>query len=315
MKILNIIKDFSDEGKDILGTLGDVDYVSLGQKELEEKIADYDVLMVRIGLDINKKVIDNGKKLRVIATATTGLNHIDVEYAKSKGINIVSLRGESEFLDTITGTAELAFGLLIDLMRLTPWAFDSVKNYELKLEKFKGFVLYGKTLGILGMGRLGKIIAEGAKAWRMNVIFCDPNIPQEKFPEYKKVSFDELLSQSDAISIHMHLSEETAKTFRAEEFQKMKSTAFLVNTSRGEIIDEDDIVDALEKKEIAGYATDVLTNELELVKNFSDHPLVEYAKKNQNLIIVPHTGGLSYDSRIATDVFIAEKVKKHSKFN
>jgi len=253
--------------------------------------------------------MDNGGKLKVIVTATTGLNHIDIEYAKSKGIDVVSLKGESEFLDTITGTAELAFGLLIDLMRLTPWAFDSVKNYELKLEKFKGYVLYGKTLGILGMGRLGKIIAEGAKAWRMNVIFCDPNVSQEEFLGYKKVSFDELLSQSDAISVHMHLSEKTEKTFRMEEFQKMKNTAFLINTSRGEIIDEDDLVEALEKKEIAGYATDVLTNELELVKNFSNHPLVEYAKKNQNLIIVPHTGGLSHDSRVATDVFIAEKLK------
>lgn len=308
MKILNVIENFSEEGKKILETVGDVDYVNLTQEELVKKVNNYDVLVVRIGLDINKVVIGSGKNLKIIATATTGLNHIDVSCATQKGIQVLSLKDEVDFLDMITSTAELAFGLMIDLMRLSPWAFDSIKNYRLKLEEFRGWSLYGKTLGVVGMGRLGKIIAEGAAGWRMNVIFSDPNVPQEKFPEFKKVSFDELLGRSDAVTVHVHLLPETEKMFGAREFEKMKKTAYLINTARGELVDEAALLKALENKTIAGYGSDVLSNEIALVKNFSNHPLVEYAKKNQNCIIVPHTGGLTYDSRIATDVFIAKKL-------
>jgi len=311
VKILNIVEEFESEAKKILDDLGDVDYLSLTQRELEEKVADYDVLIVRIGLEVNKTVLDNGKNLKAIATVTTGLNHIDVACAKEKGVEVLSLKDEVEFLDTITSTAELAFGLLIDLMRLTTSAFESVKLHELKLEEFKGHSLYGKTLGIVGMGRLGKIIGEGARGWRMNVIFCDPNVSQEKFPKFKKVELKELLKISDAISLHVHLSLDTEKMFGQKEFAQMKKSAFLVNTARGELVDEMALLKALEKNQIAGYATDVLAGELELIKNFSNHPLVEYAKKHRNLIIVPHTGGLTYDSRIATDVFIAGKVKKY----
>jgi D-3-phosphoglycerate dehydrogenase len=247
--------------------------------------------------------------LKVIATATTGLNHIDVPYAKERGIEILSLKDEVSFLDTVTSTAELAFGLLIALMRQIPASFDSVREGRLDLEGFRGSSLYGKTLGIVGMGRLGKIIAEGAAGWRMRVIFHDPAVAQERFPHFRKVSLDELLRESDAISLHLHLSEKTEKMFGRDAFEKMKDTAFLVNTSRGEIVEEEALLSVLEKKEIGGYATDVLTNELELVKKgLAGHPLVEYAKKSRNCIIVPHTGGFTDDSRIATDVFIAKKL-------
>jgi len=313
MRILNVIEGFSDEAKEVLDKLGVVDYRLPSQKELEEGISNYDILIVRIGLNVNKEVLDNGKNLKVVATATTGLNHIDMAYAKKKGVEVVSLKNEVTFLDTITSTAELAFGLMIDLMRLTPWAFESIKEYEFNLEEFKGQSLFGKTLGIVGMGRLGKIIAEGASGWRMNVIFCDPNVSQEKFPAYKKVSFDELLKESDVVSVHAHLSPETEKMLNKDVFAKMKKTAYLVNTSRGELVDEGALLNALEQKKIAGYATDILSHELTLVEHFSNHPLVEYAKKHRNCIIVPHTGGLTYDSRIATDVFISRKIREYAK--
>jgi len=157
-KILNTIGEtYTEKAKKILSTLGGVTYKTPSQEGLSAIISDYDVVVVGLGLRFHKEILKGAKNLKVIATATTGLDHIDVEYAKERGIEILSLRGEDQFLNTITGTAELAWGLMIDLVRFTPWAFDSVKNYKWEREKFRGHNLYGKTLGIVGMGRLGAI--------------------------------------------------------------------------------------------------------------------------------------------------------------
>ncbi len=308
MKILNLVEQFSEEAKSVLAALGEVDYRSVRQEELAAAVAPYEALFVRLGLQYDKTVIDAAPNLKYIATATTGLNHIDVAYAESKGIKVISLRGENQFLDTITSTAELAFGLLIDLARYTPWAYDSIRRYEMKMDDFRGTSLFGKTLGIVGMGRLGKIIAAGAAGWRMNVVFTDPNVPQEKFPQYTKVSMDELLGQSDFVSLHVHLLPETAGLLGESAIGKMKKGALLVNTSRGELVDEAAVLRALENGHLGGYATDVLTRELDFTKKFENHPLVEYAKKSHNCIMVPHTGGLTHESRRDTDVFIATKL-------
>jgi len=307
MKILNTIGDiYTKEAKEILSSLGKVDYVTLTQDKLLEKIGEYDVAVIGLGLTFDKEVLDRAKNLKVIATTTTGLNHIDIEYAETRGIIILSLKGENKFLDTITSTGELAFSLMLDLMRFNPWAFESVKKYEWERENFRGWSLYGKTIGIVGMGRLGKIVAEGAKGFRMNVIFCDPEVHH---PDYEKVqSLDELLERSDVVSLHIHLAPETERLIGITELKKMKNGAFLINTSRGEIVDEDAVLSSLESGEIAGYGTDVLAGELSFTKGFSDYPLVEYAKKNKNCIIFPHTGGMTHDSRSATDIFIAKKL-------
>jgi len=311
-KILNTIGDvFAQEAKSVLGQCGTADYHVPTQEGLQKSVADYDALLVGLGLNIDKDIIDRGTKLKVITTATTGLDHIDVDYAKKKGIEILSLRGENEFLDTITGTAELAFGLLLSLARFIPHSFDDVKEYRWQRDNFRGNSIYGKTLGVVGMGRLGKIIAKGAEGFRMNVLFHDPRVEQEAFPQYKKVSFNELLKQSDFVSVHVHLAPETEKLINKDAFSKMKESAFIINTSRGEIVDEEALLKALKNGEIAGYGTDVLAGELAFADNFSNYPLIEYAKKNRNIIIVPHTGGMTHDSRIATDVFIAEKLKKY----
>ncbi len=308
-KILNTIgEDYANEAKAILGELGEVDYITPTQNELVEIIEKYDMAVIGLGLNFDKDILEKAKNLKAIAVPATGLDHIDLEYAQSKSVEVLSLKEETEFLNSITGTAELAFGLMVQLLRLTPAAFDSVKNYQWDREKFRGHNLYGKTLGIVGLGRLGRWMARYGKAFNMNVIYCDPYVDDT---EYEKKSFDELLSNSDIISIHAPLNNETENMFDSKVLGKIKNNAYIVNTSRGKIVNEDDLVKALEKKQIAGYGTDVLADELKFAENFSDHPLVEYAKQNQNLIIVPHIGGMTYESRVATDVFIANKLKKH----
>lgn len=315
MRILNIIgTKYSQKGRPILESMGDVYYADLTQEELEQQIGDYEILFMQLrGLKANKTVIENGKKLKIIATATTGLDHIDVEFAKSRGIEVISLKDESEFLSKVPGTAELAFGLMIDLMRHTIPAFQSVKNYEWDNEKFRGHNLYEQTLGLVGLGRLGKLMAKYGNAFGMNVVAHDPFVEDKTFQETncKKVDMDTLLSESDVISIHVHLTNDTQNLFNKLSFEKMKKSAFLINTSRGKIVNEDDVLEALKNQEIAGYATDVLSDELNFTKVFSDYPIVEYSKNNHNLIIVPHIGGTTYESREATDIFIAEKLKRY----
>ncbi|MFH1662278.1 MAG: NAD(P)-dependent oxidoreductase [Candidatus Falkowbacteria bacterium] len=303
-KILCTIgKKYTEKAESILEEMGEVDCMDLTRDELEENINNYNILVVGLGLNIDKKIIDKAENLKIIATATTGLDHIDVEYAREKEIEIISLKGEDEFLNTITGTAELAFGMIINLLRLNHSAFNSVKNYEWDREKFRGHNLSGQTLGIVGLGRLGKMMKKYGEAFGMDVIFYDP---------YKDggVSFNELLEKSDIISIHVHLNSETENMFNIKAFEKMKNTAILINTARGKIVNENDLLHALENKIIAGYGTDVLADELEFDKTgFFNHNLVEYSKINNNIIILPHIGGMTHESREATDIFIAEKIK------
>lgn len=312
-RILNTIGDsFAPEAKEILDELGQVDYLRPEPKDLFKLAAPYQVFVVGLGLNFDKDILEQARKLKVIATATTGLDHIDLKYAKNLGVKIISLRGEDEFLSSITGTAELAFGLLIDLARQISAGFASVKNYQWDRERFRGHSLFGKTLGIVGLGRLGKWLARYGLAFNMKVIACDPSAGAEIFKKLncQKVDFETLVKKSDIITIHVHLTPATENMFNGEIFKKMKSSAYLINTSRGKIVNEKDLLKALKNKTIAGYAADVLADELDFAKRFKEHPLVEYAGKNNNLIIVPHLGGMTYESRQATDIFIAEKLKK-----
>jgi len=312
-KILNTIGEvYTPEARTILEQLGEVDYKNLAQAELLKIISPYQILLVGLGLNINREIITRGENLKIIATATTGLDHIDMAFAKERGIRVLSLKGENDFLDSITGTAELAFGLMINLCRLIPLAIESVQRGEWHRENFRGYNLFEKTLGIVGMGRLGKMMARYGLAFGMRVIFFDPYVNQELFPKYKKVSFEQFVKESDMISLHVHLNSETENMFTKKVFEKMKSTAYLVNTSRDMVVNEADLLDALMTKKIAGYATDVLSGEIDFGGVIpSGHPLVVYSKNHSNVVIVPHIGGMTFESRTKTDVFIAEKTRTH----
>ncbi len=312
-KILNTIGNtFTFEAKEILERIGSIEYCNIEQEQLKEKIVDVDIAVIGLGLTFDKEVLALANNLKVIATATTGLDHIDCEYAEEKGIQVLSLRDETSFLNTITGTAELTFGLMIDLMRGISSSFESVKEYHWDREQFRGFEAKGKNLGIVGFGRLGKMMAQYGKAFGMNVLVSDPNIDLSESEQARVsvVSFDDLVEKSDVISIHVHFNEDTKDMFHSDVFKKMKRSAYIINTSRGKIVNESDLLFALQEKEIAGYGSDVLADELEFSSGFSNHPLVEYAKINTNCIILPHIGGMTEESRAATDIFIAKKLKK-----
>lgn len=308
MKILNTVgPQFNSEAKKILEQAGEVTYATLSQDELKDAVGEYEALVVGLGLRLDKEIIDNASRLKLIATATTGLDHIDVSYAKEKGIMVLSL--PTEDLREITGTAELAFGLLLALIRHIPESFVDVKDGNWEREKFVGHNLSGKTFGIIGLGRLGSMMAQYGKAFGMRVIAYDPY--QESSDVAQLVDFKTLLSESDIISIHAPLTDETINMFDEKALSQMKETAYLINTARGLIVSEEALLKTLQNKKIAGYATDVLAGETEFNKDASGHPLVKYAKEHNNLIITSHIGGMTEESRAATDVIIAKKVQEY----
>jgi len=280
------------------------------EKSILDMDSNADILLIALDTKLNEKELSHFPNLKYIVTPSTGTDHINENYCTKKGVKIISLKGETDFLKNITATAEHAFGLILSLTRSIPSAFDSVKNNEWAREKFVGNELNGKTLGILGFGRCGKIMAKYAKAFNMNVIAYGPSKKEKENTKKYGVeycSWESVFKNSDVISIHINLNEDTTGIIGREEFELMKQDAFMVNTSRGKIMAEEDLLDALEKNRIGGAAVDVLSTE-----NQEGHPknnsLIAYSKNHSNLIITPHIGGSTYKSIERTVEFVLKKL-------
>ena len=311
IKILNSeSKDYSQEAYSVLLSLGSVQQSNLNRKSLLELIPEYDVLIVRLGNYIDKEIIDTATNLKAIITATTGLNHIDVKYANQKNVEIISLQGEYEFLKNISATSEHTIGLLLSLLRNIPSASNSVKDSIWDRNLYKGKEISGKIFGILGYGRIGIKVARYAKAFGAKVIVHDvKKITSEEEGIVVVNTLDELLRNCDILSIHVPFNESTSNLIDKYKIDKMQKTSIIINTSRGEIINETDLLTALKSSRISGAALDVLADEhINPIKQ--SHPLIEYAKNHDNLIITPHIGGATYESMHKTEIFMAEKLSE-----
>ena len=307
MQILNLEpEEYSQEANSILNTMGTVINGPLSREKLIGKIENFDVLITRLTHKIDKEVLDNAKNLKVIVTATTGLNHIDLEAAELRGIKILSLRNETDFLNSISATAEHCWGLLLSLVRHIPSAYEDVKEGRWDRNSFKGHELQDMTIGIIGYGRLGSIVARYAQAFGMKIIINDV----KKVDDYPQTELGALLSQADVISIHVSYSAETHHLLNKDNMSQIKPGAFLVNTARGEVIEESALADCLRSGQIAGAALDVLADETSTEKNWLwKNELFKLAETNRNLIITPHIGGATYQSMQKTEIFMAHKLK------
>ena len=306
MKILNLEPEqYSPVANDVLSSLGTVTNGLMSREDLIGSISAYDVVIVRLGHKIDREVIDAGTALKVIATPTTGLNHIDVDYATKKNIAVLSLKGETEFLSGIYATAEHTMALMLSLARHIPHAHNSVLDCIWNRDLFKGIELEGKTIGIIGLGRLGKKVSGYAHAFGMNVISYDTN-PSCSAQNVVNVDLDTLLKTSDVVSIHIPSMPENLHFINDVCFEKMKEGVFFINTSRGDVICQSSLLKALQNKKIGAAALDVLEEEYDGV--IEQSPLLEYARNNQNLILTPHIGGATYESMYKTEVFIAQKI-------
>ena len=240
---------------------------------------------------IDSEIIDLGENLKVISTFSVGFDHIDINHAKKKKIRV----GYTPKVLT-DATADLAFALMIDLVRRVSEGDRIIRNGEWRqiygAHDYVGMDLQGKTLGILGMGRIGSTLAKRAKAFDMKIIYHNRSHvskSSEKSLGVKYVSLNKLITQSDVISIHVPHTPETDQMFNNKIFKKMKNSSFLINTARGKIVNEKDLSIALKKKIIAGAGLDVFESE-PIGKN---HPFT----KIPNIVLAPHIGSSSKETR------------------
>ena len=272
----------------------------LDRAELLAAVSSADVLWVRLRNQVDEEVLNAATRLRVIVTNTTGLNHVDVDAARQRGICVLSLRGETEVLRTVRGTAELTLGLILALVRRVPAAAAHVNAGGWNRYGFKGHDLYEKTAGIVGLGRLGQIVATYLQALGMHVLATTPE--SGGAPGVTLVPLDELLTLADVVSVHVDLNPGTRGLIGEREFATMKNGAWFVNTSRGEVVDEPGLLAALERGTLAGAALDVLAGEPPV--NMPFHPLVRYAATHDNLILTPHIGGYTFESLARTELHL-----------
>lgn len=265
--------------------------IPISQTKLRSKIKEADGLICFPYDKINKETIDLAKKLKVISTYSVGFDHIDVNYAKKKKIRV----GYTPEVLT-DATADLAFTLLLDVLRRVSEGDRIIREGKWRViygaYDYVGIDLQGKTLGILGLGRIGKALAKRAKAFDMNIIYHNRNRIskyEEKTLNVKFVSFEKLVVHSDVISIHVPYTIETEGLFNMKIFRKMKNSAFLINTARGKIVNEKELAVALKKNIIAGAGIDVFEEEPISGKN----PLI----KLQNVVLVPHIGSSTKETR------------------
>ena len=297
-----------------LGKYMEVDtHILPTQEELARLIPDYDVLIMRVDPAINKDILDAAKNLKVIGVCSVGLNHIDLDTAKAKGIQVINAPGLNG-----NAVAELTFSKMLDIARHTiPACYDVKVNKSWDKYKYLGSELRGKTLGILGFGRIGQRVGELARAFKMDVVAYDPYLPAHVFEEQqaKSLSIDEVLKVSDYVTIHMPLTPETKHLFNAASIAEMKDGAVVLNMARGGIVDEQAMYEALKSGKLGGYASDVMENELAgggLTEGAGfDSPLFEC----DNFVVSPHLGAQTVDAARDIGAHIISKVKEALKLD
>lgn len=279
------VKQLKEQGHDVTVKTG------MTPEELEQFINGFECIIVRSATKVKKNIIDAGKSLKLAIRGGVGLDNIDVEYAKEKGIEVRNTPAASSL-----SVAELAIGHMLSLSRMLPVADKSMKEGKWEKKKFEGVELSGKTLGIIGLGRIGKETARIAiNGFSMNVLGYDPFVKEVSGVAVKITSLEDLLSQSDYISLHMPLTADTKYMLNYDRIKTMKKSAFLVSCARGGIVNEQDLVKALKEGLIKGAALDVF--EKEPTDNAELYTV-------ENLLLTPHIGAQTHEGqeRVAGEI-------------
>ncbi|MHC4885018.1 MAG: 2-hydroxyacid dehydrogenase [Planctomycetota bacterium] len=296
------------EGLDVLRDAGQLTYLESPPREQAlPHLEDVDAYLGSPDIKVDAEFLAHAPRLKVVCTASTGTDHIDIPALEARGITLFSLKHEQELLRTFTSVAEMTWGLLLSCLRRIPYQFDRIKGGEMRWWADGTPMprqLHGKTLGIFGVGRLGTMVAEYGQAFGMRVLGCD--LKTLAMPNVEQVDLETLVRESDIFSIHVHLDEATHHIIDAAMIAKMKPGVVLLNTARGDIVVEDDLIDALESGHVAAAGLDVFHNEWD--PDLAAHRLFAYARTHHNLIITPHIAGASIESIAGARVFMAEKL-------
>lgn len=279
------------------------------QKEVVDCIGNYHAIFTnpnKSNVYIGRDIIEAGTNLKVICTASTGTNHIDKEYAAKKELPVLSLTEERDVINKISSTAEHAFALTMAALRNIPQSFDSVKRGEWDYTKFIGRQFDHLTVGVIGFGRLGSKYAHYSRSLGAQVLVYDPyKIVDDQ--EIEQTDLDVLLTKSDVIAIHVHVTDETREMIDNTWFNRMKKDVLLINTARGDVINEAELIQFLKTNIEARLATDVVADE---VTNKKNSQLIDFARHCNRIIITPHIGGMTVEGQEIAYTHAAKMLKK-----
>jgi D-3-phosphoglycerate dehydrogenase len=295
-----LVSDPIDQvGVDILSQVAQVDVkTNLSPEDLLQVIADYDALMIRSGTRVTQAVIEAGKQLKIIGRAGVGVDNVDVPAATRRGILVVN----SPEGNTVAA-AEHAVGMMFALSRYIPDANQSVKSGQWDRKSFTGVEVYKKTLGIVGLGKIGAHVAGIARAMNMRLLAYDPFLTSERAEQLgcQLVELDFLFRESDYITLHLPKTPETYHLINAAALEKMKPTVRIINCARGGIIDEAALVEAVQQGRIAGAALDVYESE-----PLGESPLRSLGK---NVVLTPHLGASTEEAQVNVAIDVAEQIR------
>ena len=298
--------NFSPKAISKLEEMGEVTtYQGDGSKEdIKAFIADKNALFVRLKYQIDQELVGGATGLKYICSPTTGLNHISIT---NPDIKIVSLKGEYGFLETIRATPEHVFGLTLALLRNYASAFIKSEDQEWNRDVYRGFELYGAKIGIIGLGRIGRLLVRYFTAFDANVGYYDiqtkDNVP-EGIVCYN--SIEDLINNSDIVILEANYTPENDKMITADLLRMMKGKYF-INAARGELVDEQALLEGIKDKFFKGVAVDTFANEAK--EGNLEREFIKLTE-GRNLIITPHIGGATYTSMMRTEEFVASKLEK-----
>lgn len=276
------------------------EWYGISQDDLKKVISDYEILVVRSRTKVTKEIIDLGKSLKMIARVGVGLDTIDVEAAQAKGIKVIN----TPQMSTVA-VAELTISLMLNLLRGTHKAIESMKKGLWEKKHFYGNELHGKVLGIVGFGRIGRAVAERAHAFGMKILVYDLFVDNEvlsKLGASRAGSIEALLSGSDIVTLHVTLTPETKHMINARTLSLMRRGSYLINTSRGEVVNTKDLLEAVKSGQIAGAALDVYENEP------PREPWERELISLPNVIATPHIGAQTREAQVAGAIAVAENI-------
>tara|TARA_B100002019_G_scaffold78569_1_gene67846 strand:+ start:6838 stop:7761 length:924 start_codon:yes stop_codon:yes gene_type:complete len=297
MKIL-ICDNLNQKVYKELETIGDCFDISKSEskeKDLVSHIKDSEIVVIRSATKLTKEVLDNAKKLKIIARCGVGVDNIDLDFAKSKNIFVTNSPSAN-----LLSVVELTVALIISASRKISLADSQLKKGEWNRSEFLGYELHGKTLGIVGFGKAGRLVAERMKSFGMSIVFYDPYVKDWHGPE-KSLELDNLLSTADIVSIHVVKTKNTVNMISKDKLDLLKPNSIIVNTSRGGVLDEDYLFKLLESKKIFGAGLDVFLNE----------PPDNYKRyEGLNLVTTPHIGASTKEAQLKAGLETVENVKK-----
>ena len=277
--------------------------VGLSEDELASEIKNYTGLIVRSAVTVTEKIINNAENLKVIGRPGVGVDNVDLIAASAKGIVVMNTP-----LGNVQATAELTFGIIHSLMRKVNIANHSMHQNKWEKKKFIGNEMFGKTIGIIGFGNIGKKITEISKVYGMNVVVHSSSLTEKEATsfEVKNLSVEKLLGVSDIITFHNKLSEKSKYLINSETLKLVKKNALIINCARGGLVNEADIKKALELEMLGGYGCDVYENEPEKNSIFSGL---------DNVVMTPHIGASTVEAQEKVAYQIAEQIVEFIKNN